>query len=263
MFTPRRRCWRGCNILCLVLSAAVPAVAQVTDDPDTIPPGKVLVKMDGLTLSLDHQPAGAAGNTYKAVGVASTLVSFGLTRSLDAQVGFQLYSRQEFTTAGNHTSHSGLGDLAFRTKWTFWRDDAAGAAAAIIPYVKVPSNTGGVGNRAVEGGLILPWKMSIAGALSAGAMLQWDFVRNDDDNGYDSRWFASGFVQRNLTGSLAIYGEGSLAMTSTGWSKWQASIGAGVLWNVTRRLQLDYEITRGLNDRTLDWVHVWRATWEW
>ncbi|HVS52751.1 MAG TPA: transporter [Opitutaceae bacterium] len=237
--------------------------AQLTEHPQTIEPGKILVRMDGLTLGLDRSPAPAAENKYTAVGVASTVVSAGLTSSVDVQVGFQLFLRETYEFKGARTSHSGLGDLSFRTKWTFWRDDRIGAAAAVIPYVKVPTNTGGVGNKSVEGGFILPWEMAVGAGFRAGAMFQWDVVRNDADNGYDSRWLTTGFVQRNLTNALAFYGEGTLRVASTGLSDWAATIGAGVLWNVTKRLQLDYELTRGLNGDATDWLHVWRVNWEW
>lgn len=237
--------------------------AQVTETPETVAPGSLLVRMDGVTLGFDRDRAPAAGNVYTAVGVAGTVVSAGLTSSLDVQIGFQLFLHRTYQDGGVRTSRSGLGDLQFRTKWTFWRDDRIGAAAAVIPYVKVPSNTGGVGNPAVEGGLMVPWAMNVVGGVRAGAMLRWDVVRNDADNGYDARWLATGFFQRNLTRSIGVYGETTLAVASTGLADWRGALGAGLLLSLTKSLQLDYELTRGLNRNATDWVHILRLNWLW
>ncbi len=254
----------GGLVACWLLAGGSCGTAQVTETPVTVAPGNLLVRMDGVTLGFDRDRAPAAGNRYTAVGVAGTVVSAGLTSSVDVQVGFQLFLRQTYETAGGaRTSRSGLGDLQFRTKWTFWRDDSSGAAAAVIPYVKVPSNSGGVGNRAVEGGLMVPWAMNVGGGARAGAMLRWDVVRNDANNGYDARWLATGFIQRNLTKAIGFYGETTLAVASTGLADWRGSLGAGLLWSLTKNLQLDYELTRGLNRSATDWVHILRLNWLW
>lgn len=246
-------------MLLLVLGPLAPARAQITESPETVKPGEFLLEMDGVTLNFDRE----AGSRYRAVGLASTIVTAGLTRSVDLQVGFNLFLHQTYESGGARQSHSGLGDLALRTKWTFWRDDRAGAAAAVIPYVKLPTNTGGVGNKSLEGGLIVPWAMNVPGGFGAGAMLQWDVVRNHADNGYDSRWSGSAFLHRELTRMIVVYGETAFAVASTGLADWTATLGGGVLCNVTKRLQLDYELSRGLNRHATDWQHVWRVNWAW
>ena len=51
---------------------------------------------------------------------------------------------------------SGVGDMYVRTKWRFYESTDTYTSIALLPYVKFPTNTGGVGNDAVEGGLIVP-----------------------------------------------------------------------------------------------------------
>lgn len=235
--------------------------AQVTESPRTTAPGRALVRMDGLKLSFGR--ADAAGNTYNAVGVAATTFRTGLTASVDLQVGLDFFLKETIKFRGARDSHSGLGDISFRTKWTFWRDDKAGAAAAVMPYVRLPTGSGGVGSKATEGGVIVPWAMETGAGVTAGAMAQWDVVRNDADNGYDARWYLSGFMQRDLTRAFSIYGESTLEFSSTGFSNWAGTVGAGVLWRYLKHLQFDYELQRGLNRRASDWTHIWRLNWEW
>jgi hypothetical protein len=235
--------------------------AQITETPHTVAPGRVLVEMDGLRLAYDR--ADAAGNKVTAVGVATTFVTAGLTPAVDVQAGVELFLRRTVEVRGLRDSRAGIGDLYFRTKWTFWRDPGQGAAMAVIPYVKIPSNSAGLGNDSVEGGVILPWEMKTGQGFTAGAMLQWDIVRNDDRNGYDSHWHLTGVGRQDITQSLAVYAEGVFSMYSTGFSKWEGSLGAGLLLHVTKHVELDYELMRGLNRRATDWLHVWRVNWEW
>ena len=235
--------------------------AQVTESPITEAPGRLLVRMDGLRLSFGREDA--VGNSYNAVGVASTTVRAGLTQSVDLQVGIDLFLKETIKTTGARNSRSGLGDVSFRTKWTFWRDEKSGAAVAVMPYVKLPSSTAGVGTDAIEGGIIFPWAIKNDAGLTAGAMFQWDVVRNDARNGYDARWYASGFAQRDLTKAFAVYGETTLEAFSTGLSNWAGTVGIGVLWRLSKSLQFDYELQRGLNDRAAAWAHILRLNWEW
>lgn len=252
------RWWVGLGAI-LGLPGSLPA--QITESPQTVAPGKVLIEMDGLRLSYDR--ADAAGNRVTAVGVATTFVTAGLTTSVDVQAGIELFLRRTVEGRGLSDSRAGIGDLYFRTKWTFWRDAGRGAALAVMPYVKIPSNSAGLGNNAVEGGLIFPWEMKTGQGLTAGAMLQWDLLRNDDNNGYDSHWHLTGVAQQEITKSLSAYAEAVFSMYSTGFSKWEGSVGAGLLLQVTKRVQLDYELMRGLNRRATDWLHVFRVNWEW
>jgi hypothetical protein len=245
----------------LLLLLAAPLTAQVTERPETVAPGKVLVRMDGLKLSYDREDA--AGNLHSVVGLAATTVRTGLTSDVDLQLGLDLYLRETFTSRGRKDSDSGLGDVSFRLKWAIWRDEKSGQALAVLPYVRLPTGSSAVASKAIEGGIIVPWAMDAGAGVRAGAMLQWDAVRNDADNGYDARWLLTGFAERPLTGTISAYAEATAEARSTGLSDWAGTIGAGVLWRLSSRLQLDYEIQRGLNARASEWTHTWRANWEW
>jgi hypothetical protein len=94
-------------------------------------------------------------------------------------------------------------------------------------------------------------------------MLQWDMMRNDDDNGYDAHWHLTGYYHQEITKRFGAYAEGMLSMYSTGFSKWESVVGVGLLFQVTKSIQLDYELMRGLNRRATDWQHIFRVNWDW
>lgn len=257
----RPRFLRACWGIAALAATFCAATAQVTEVPETVDPGKVLFEVDGVRLSFDR--AGPAGNKYEAVAVADTIVSVGISPSFDVQAGFGFYHRETFEFGGVRDSHSGLGDVSFRMKWTFWRNDNWGAAAAVIPYVKVPVNNDGIGNDSVEGGFIVPWAMRMGGGVTAGAMFQWDHARNANDDGYDAYWTVTGIVQQDLPLGLNIYAEMMFEATSDKFSGWAGSLGAGAKWQLTQSVQVDYELIRGLNRRATDWTHVLRVDWGW
>jgi hypothetical protein len=241
------------------LIASLPA--QVTESPDTIKPGRFRLEVDGVTLAYGR--ADAAGNEYDAVAIASSILNIGLTRTVDIEIRADFFLKNTIEFRGIRDSHSGRGDLYLRTKWAFWRDSRLRAAAAVIPYIKLPSNTGGIGNGFVEGGFIVPWAMQFSEGASAGAQFQWDHVRNEDNSGYDAHWHVSGFAQQSITKRFSAYAELSTMFTSSGLSDWIGQLGAGLLFQMTPRLQFDYELQRGLNRRASDWVHAFRVNWDW
>ena len=248
------------HLLALLTAAAVPLAAQVTETPDTIAPGKFFVRMDAISVGVNRDTT--EPNTFTALGLATTMVSTGITRDVDAQVGLQFFARQTYQYRGVRTTHSGLGDLTLRAKWTYLRNEKIGAAAAVIPFVKVPTSTGGVGNEHVEGGLIFPWAMSLGAGTVAGAMAEWDVLRNDANNGYDSRWFTSAFLRQNIVGPWGAYAEATFGVSSATSSSFLGSLGGGATWDWTKTVQFDYGLSRGLGNRATDWQHALRIRWE-
>ena len=250
----------GLALLVAVAAAGLPLRAQVTEIPQTIEPGRFLVRMDAISIGFNRDTTEA--NKYTALGLASTILSTGITSDFDVQVGAQLYLRQTYQYRGTNSTHSGLGDVSFRAKWTFWRDGPNGAAAAVIPYVKVPTHRGGVSNDHIEGGFIVPWATALGAGTKAGAMFQWDVLRNDLNNGYDSRWFVSGYVQRDLTQAIGVYGETTMAVSSASSSSFAGTLGGGATLSVSKNVQWDYGLSRGLGGSATDWVHVLRLRWK-
>ena len=144
--------------------AAAGLRAQVTETPETVEPGSFFLRMDAVTVGVNRDKAEPA--RYTALGLASSILSIGMTRNVDVQIGAQFFVPRPSSLARARDSRSGWGDTALRAKWRFWSDAAQGASAAVIPYVKLPSKTTGVGNNHLEGGFIVPWAMQLGLAPS-------------------------------------------------------------------------------------------------
>lgn len=241
-----------------IVLLAVSGSAQVTETPETVARGHFLLKMDVVSLAVGQDAPG--GGRYNAVGVARTFVTTGLTSSLDLQVGAELYLDQKFTDTGLADRASGLSDIYFRTKWTFWRDETTYTEAAVMPYVKIPTGSDRARSRAWEGGLIVPWATKLTGGFEARAMAQMDFLRNARDNGYDTNRFFSGAITRNFLNRLGVYAE-MTASKSTGGLPWAGAFGAGATLRVSAFFWWDFAIYRGLSDGAARWNPVVRLNW--
>lgn len=239
--------------LLLLLACVQTASAQITEWPATVAPGRFLLEMDAISLTLDRE----AGYKYTAVGVASTFLSTGLAENWDIQVGAELFISQKVDSGGISDRDTGIGDVYVRTKWRFYEDEASGTAVAVIPYVKIPTNSGDVGNDAVEGGIILPWRTTLAGGFDVGAMAELDFTRNAADDGYDLDAYFSASLTRELTGALGVYGEVALGKSSGG-GPIEGIMGAGVTLALSENTWWDLAAYKGISKGAADWNHVLR-----
>jgi hypothetical protein len=90
----------------------------------------------------------------------------------------------------------------------------------------------------------------------------WDVLRNDDNNGYDSQWFTSGYVHQKIVGPFSAYAEATVRLSSASFSTFAGGLGAGVTWDFSKSLQFDYGVSRGLGNRATDWENTLRVRWE-
>jgi hypothetical protein len=244
----------------VALTCASGLRAQVTEVPQTIEPGHILMRMDAISFGAVQDTS--APNQYKALALGTTIVSAGLTDTVDLEVGAQLFLRDTFSTDGSDHTDSGIGDVLLRPKWTFWRDPSTGEAAAVIPYVMVPTNSSAVGNDFLQGGVIVPWSMDLSGGFKAGAMLEWDELRNEANTRYDSRWYASAVAQWSLGATFGAYVESTLSLSTEGTSSDTGTIGAGATLNASSNFQWDFEVSRDIGPGRNQWTEVLRFRWK-
>lgn len=244
------------TLVLLALSAGF-ARAQTTEVPHTVAPGRFLIEMDALSLTFDREGT----DKLTAVAAASTFLSTGLTANWDVQIGVELFLSQRVTSGGLKERDTGLGDLFVRSKYKFYEDESLGVSAAVIPYIKLPTNSGGVGNDSVEGGVIVPWEADLGSGAILNLMAGIDLARNDADDGYDSYWYASSSVGLPLTGSFSAYGEAYLAKSSGG-APWEGVLGAGLFYSVNDFMSWDFAVYRGISDGAADWNPVVRFNFE-
>ena len=239
-----------------LLLGAVGLRAQITESPDTVAPGHFLIEMDALSLTFNKD----GGSKDTDANVASTLLTTGLGANWDFQIGAELFRSQKHSQGDFTERHRGVGDVYVRTKWRIISDAGTGGALAVMPYVKIPTNSGGVGNKSLEGGLIVPWTIALPAGITLQAMAELDYLRNDSDSGYVTALFTSAALSRQLTQTYGLYAEFT-AGKATGGTPWSDTLGGGMTVAVTGHVWWDFAVYRGLSRSAADWNPVIRFNW--
>ena len=245
-------------LLALVLAPLLRS--QVTETTQTIEPGGLLLRVDAISLGID--PETSAPNQYKALALGTTILSAGLSSTVDLEFGTQFFVRDTFNESGNDQTESGIGDVMIRQKWTFWRDPSSGQAAAIIPYVMLPTDSKAVGNDSVEWGVIVPWSMDVAAGTKAAAMIEWDELRNVANTRYDTRVYGSAYLKWQLGSTLGAYAETTLSDSTEGSSTFTGTLGGGATLAVSHAFEWDLEVSRVLGSGRSSWTEVLRFRWK-
>ena len=245
----------------LAALVAVSGRAQVTETPETVAPGHFLLRMNALSVATNIHDS--AGGTSSAVALATTFITTGLTESVDVQVGADIFVSQKYEQGAFTNRSSGFGDLYLRTKWTFWRDGPA--AAALMPYVRLPTDTGVLGKHATQGGIIVPWAISLPSGGEFRAMARVDLLRNAADNGYGGFWSGSAAFAQPLTSLFKLYGEATVGKSTNGLAgpgtPWAGTIGGGLQVHLATLYWWDFAVYRGFTRGAPDWNPVVRVNW--
>jgi hypothetical protein len=67
---------------------------QVTETPQTVAPGDLLLRVNAISLGLN--PDSPAPNEYRALGVAWPTVSTGITQNLDFELSAQFFLQDTY-----------------------------------------------------------------------------------------------------------------------------------------------------------------------
>lgn len=243
------------SIVLALAASAVSAFAQYTELPSTVAPGKFLLETDAVSLVLDRD----GEDRYTGLLAGSVLLTTGLTSNWDIQIGAELFVSQRYESGSFKERNTGVGDVYLRTKYRFLANDFV--SAAILPYAKIPTNSGRVGNDFVEGGVALPWETYVFGGfLTINSMVDVSRVRNADDTGYETLIYASSSLSKEITKFLTLYAEAQASKSKSSYP-WQATLGVGAYLSVSDRLGWDIAMYRGLNRNAADWNPVIRVNY--
>ncbi len=217
---------------------------DTTESPITVDAGHVQIELSFFAYERDrHNPERDDVRT-EVWSVMPVNIRAGLRHNLELQLVVDNYVRAETRRAspGVRERVSGFGDVTVRVKRNFLGNDGGDTAVALMPFVKVPANSGGVGNRHVEGGIILPVNFTLGG-IGLAVMTEADVVRNAADDGYTLTWLNTithGFA---VAGRLGAFVE--LAST-TGEGRHALALNSGLTFALNPDLQLDCGVNLGL-----------------
>lgn len=218
--------------------------AMSTDRPDTTE-SPITVDAGHWQLELSFAEYAVDGDSKSFAAVPFNL-KLGLTNSIDLQLLFDPFINRE----GPHAS--GVGDFTVRTKINLWGNDEGSTALGLMPFVTFPTSTGDVGSDDVEGGLIIPFAMDLPGEWGLGLMVEFDLVRDEDDDGYTVDLVHSAVLGHDIVGDLGGYIEYVGVAPHNSGGGYQAYLSTGLTYGVNDDVQLDGGVRIGLSDSAED-----------
>jgi len=176
----------------------------------------------------------------------------GVTNNIDFELNVPFAGVHTYDTATAASSKLwGIGDTYVRSKINLWGNDGGDTAGAIIPYVKAPSAPVGIGNGAVEGGLIGPVAFSLPNSFTLLLVPEVDDFKNSLTTGYHGNYVFDVNLSREVIKNVTAYAEL--------WSDYNAdptakatlvSFDTAVSWVFLPNKQIDVGVNFGLNSAT-------------
>jgi len=212
-----------------------------TESPYTVDAGHFQIETDIINASFDHDTAAGADVRTRSLSFATMNLKVGLCNRTDLQLVVPSWNhvRTDDRVAGTLTKQSGFGDLTARLKVNLWGNDGGTTALGVMPFVKFPSNTGGLGNKEYEGGLIVPLAISLSENWSLGMMTEVDIVRDSVGNSWHPESVNSITVSRPIWGPVSAYVEFFSAVSTERGMPWVGTVDFGFTWDISENLKFD------------------------
>jgi len=232
-----------------------------TASPHTVDAGHFQVEMDLVSYTSDRESRRGLTRRLDAWTIAPVNLKVGVLNQLDAELILETWNLVHERAGRSRVTRRGFGDITARLKYNFWGNDSGRTAFAAMPYVKFPTNEEHIGNHSVEGGLILPLEVTVPWDFGMGLMMKFDAVRDDDNRGYHTEFVNSVDVGHDLFGKLSGYVEFLSAASTERGAGWVATFDPGLIYVLTRNMQLDAGVNIGLTRPADDWNPFVGVAW--
>ncbi|MBK1832943.1 transporter [Roseibacillus ishigakijimensis] len=206
---------------------------DATESPQTVDAGRFQLE---ASLYDYRRHKGEESHTF-----GSLTAKVGLTDSSDLQFVWDSYSRTD-------SGAEGSGDLTIRYKHNLWGNEGGGTAFALFPFVKIPTG-GELSNDQWEGGLILPFSTSLAQGVGLGLMAEIDYLYEEEEGNHAFAFVHTAVLGFDLSERLGLFTE---YIGTAGEGFYEASLAAGLTYQVHEHLLLDAGATFGLTDEAED-----------
>ncbi|HTZ36004.1 MAG TPA: transporter [Stellaceae bacterium] len=218
--------------------------------PCTVDPGHFQYESD--IFNWTHVSAG--GVTTDTFLYTNPTLKWGVSSQADIELNVAPAERVTVKAPSGRQDLTGVGDLFLRAKYNFANLDGGDFQATILPYVKVPTAKPGIGNKAVEGGLILPVSFALPSNFTLLFDPETDVLRNSLNRGRHANFQTLANLSHGLSDSVTAYVElwGEYDDDPSGAAK-QASFDLAVswvAWDQLPNLQFDVGTNIGLTAAT-------------
>jgi hypothetical protein len=222
---------------------------DTTESPFTVDAGRFQIETNVFGFSRSRPIAsGTIIDTYE---FATTNIRVGLTSNAEVNLVWQPYGvvRSQASDPFASFRHSGVGGLDVRAKLNLWGNDAfdkpGSSALALLPFVTLPFNkNNGVGPEHVEGGLIIPWAISLPNNFGLGLNIGAQFVRGEGVSSYRPEYLTSASISYSWNDTFGTYYE--VAAQFGGSDGDIVVLGTGFTYKLGKHVQFDAGVNFGV-----------------
>ncbi len=223
---------------------------DVTESPYTVDAGHYQLEMDFANFTYDKTD----GTTTKIWESGDFNFKVGLLNNVDLQLVYDNYLHVHTEdSSGKSTMQSGFGDFTTRLKINLWGDDGGKTAFALLPYITFPTSTDGLGDNAVEGGVIFPLAVSLPYDLDLSLETAASCIKNEDGDGYHGEFIASASLDHQIVGKLSGFLEFFSNFSTESHAGWVGTVDTGLEYLVTKNIQLDLDCYFGVTPAAADY----------
>ncbi|HEY6226965.1 MAG TPA: transporter [Verrucomicrobiae bacterium] len=225
-----------------------------TESPYTLDAGHFQIESDLFAYAYDHDSSNGANLRGDSWSFATLNLKAGLCNFADFQVVFFPYNRvrTDDRIAGTIGRQSGFGDVLTRLKVNLWGNDGGACAGGIMPFVKWPTSQDNLGNRAIEGGVILPVTFDLPAGFSAAMMTEFDWLQNADSRDYHPEFVNSISFSHPIVGKLEAFLEFYSLVSAENDAPWVGTVDFGFTYGITENMQVDAGAYLGVTKSAAD-----------
>ena len=171
----------------------------------------------------------------------------GLNACTDLQVVLPFYTQVR-------NGGEGFGDVQIRLKRNLWGNDEGSTALALMPFIKLPTAHGDLGNDEFEGGLIVPFGFEGPAGWACAVMAEGDIEADEDGSGHHFTAVTSATTSHEVTENTGVFFELVSVLSAESGADWEAYFNTGMTWAVTPTWQVDGGVRLGLTDASTDFT---------
>lgn len=196
----------------------------------------------------------ADGRSRSESVFSNTHLRLGVTESSEVQAIITPIVWQENVNYSDFSTSraAGFGDVTLRYKYNLMGNGSGDASLAVIPFVKIPTNSNSLYNSSVEGGVSVPFDLNLSNGFAFNYTIQgMNLRRADKDN--TAMVFANMFVlSKQCTDKISSYVEYFAQQIPGDEEEIEQTMDFGVVYQVSENVTLDSAVNFGLSNRSND-----------
>lgn len=185
------------------------------------------------------------GERTSELALGASLLRFGIGRTSELQLAWTPWMQVTSGAAGQSERGGGPGDAQLGFKALLTR---GAVSVAALPFVKLPIARRPIGNRKLEGGLLVPLEFELSQSVGLSFAPEIDWTADADGRGHHPSVSGAVSLATALAPDLSIALDLACARDlDPGGHSTSALAGVSIAWQARPSLQLDVEAQAGLH----------------